>query len=185
MTYESNGHVVTFSEIQVDNTTGHPISITTDHHHIHEGYFFEAFKKMALSANGGVLNIGLLTPVNAYVHYRKSLISTTADNLTIDFFESATLTGGTILTPVNHNRNNSNIANSVLKDSPTISNTGTQIASYFLGGSAGVGQSRGGAELGESNEWVLKSNTQYLIRFTNGSTAINTFNANFVWYEEL
>lgn len=171
-------------EDRYDRFTGATKAITSDHSYIHEGKFFEVFKKATLLANTGTLDIGFLTPANGYVHYRPSSIVTTADNLTVAFYEGSTISAGTTMTARNHNRNSVVTATSILKDTPTVTGVGTQIAQAFLGGGIGVGQTRSGGERGEVNEWVLKPNTQYLIRFSNASSVANIINVNLTWYEE-
>lgn len=62
---------------------------------------------------------------------------------------------------------------------------GTELLPVFLGGSTGVGQTRGGSGSPTQYEWVLKPDTKYSIHFINGSAATNLVNFSINWYEEL
>lgn len=112
-------------------------------------------------------------------------VSCSADKLTIALREGATINvDGSAITAFNHNRNSSKTASSVLKNAPTVTVAGTQIAQAYIGGGTGVGGSRSGSDTKADNEWVLKQNTVYTITFTNDSSGDNVVNVNNVWYEE-
>ena len=159
------------------------ITRTNDHDIILGGGFFEAFSKFTLAV-AGIKDLTIITPASTKtIHYRPANVVTTADNVLLQFYEGATATGGSALTVADHNRKLTASSSAVFADGPTVSATGAQIGQAFLGGSTGVGQTRNGAQLGESNEWILKPSTTYLLRITNGSSASNTMQVNFVWYE--
>jgi hypothetical protein len=167
----------------IERLTKAPKNIPTDHAYIHEGIFYEAYAKTTL-ATAGTTTIALTTPANKYLHQNPSRVVTNADNLTITVYEAQTYTGGTAITPVNHNRNSSNTSGATIRSSATATATGTAIQQIYIGGGTGSGSTRSGSDFGNFNEWILKPKTTYLYVITNGSTSSNTVQINFAWYEE-
>ena len=164
--------------------TGAVRNIDNDHAYIHEGKLFSATYKATLTA-GSSIYISFTTPnTDKVVHYRPASLTTSADNVTSLFFEGGTFTGGSPLIAVNRNRNSLSTAEVLINTGVTSTLDGTLLHTGFLGGGVGVGQSRSGGELGETQEWVLKKNTVYLIKLTNGSTSSNTLCLGGRWYEE-
>jgi hypothetical protein len=158
-------------------------SISIDHSRIHQGKFFEAsIQKASLSA-GGTYNISFTTPVSGYMHYRQAQITCSADNLTADFYEGNTISGGATATAFNRNRNNTAAATLSIVTSANITADGTLIQKTFIGGGSGISSTRSGGSLSQENEWVLDQNKNYNLRLTNGGTGANTVNVNLVWYE--
>jgi len=173
------------TEPMLERVTRAMASITTDHEYIHEGGFFEACHKFTLAAAAtGVLTF--ITPAVKYVHYRKEKITSSGDKVTIEFFEAPTVTAetGTPITPVNHNRLSAHTAGLVIRHGATVTADGTPLCASYIGGGTGVGSSVSGADTSDANEWVLKRNTAYMVRITNGSAAQNIIQVNPVWYEE-
>jgi len=166
--------------------TGAISSINVEHTNIHEGKFFESYNKFTLAA-AGTRFVTMKTPANKNLHYKPTGLVTSADKVTVEFFEGATVTAatGTAATPANHNRNSAITSGVTLLDAPTVTANGTKFTQVYIPGSTGVGGSRYGDSAGVSNsEWVLKPNTQYAIKVTNGSSASNDIQVNFQWYEE-
>ena len=167
-----------------DQFTGARSSMNSDHVYIHKGRLFETFRNASVNA-AATMDISFLTSATGYVHIRPSAVSTSGDKVTIAFYEGVIMTVGTGMTAYNHNRNSVIVPTAIVKHTPTVTNTGTLIAQGYIGGGTGVGGSRSGGERGDINEWVLKPNTQYLLRLTNGSSAANIIQANVLWYEEI
>ena len=168
----------------LETTTGALRSIDNDHAYIHEGKLFSATHKVTLTA-GSSIYISFTTPnTDKVVHYRPASLTTSADNVTTLFFEGGTFTGGSTLATVNRNRKSLTTAEVLINTGVTSTLDGTLLYTSFLGGGVGVGQSRGGGELAENQEWVLKKNTVYLIKLTNGSSSSNTLCLGVRWYEE-
>lgn len=168
----------------VERATGAVINIDSNHRYIHMGKLFESFVKTTILA-AGTYTIAIKTPLLKELHYSPSTIMPSADKLTVEFFEAGTYTGGTDVSPINHKRTGGVSETQAVKQGVTISTAGTKIAQVYLPGSVGVGQSRAGSTFGTSmNEMVLKKDTVYLYKITNGSTESNTVQVNFFWYEE-
>lgn len=160
--------------------------ITTDHAYIHEGKLFVALTKNTLSA-GTSRYISIVTPSNGkYIHYRNERVQSSADKVTIELFEDATVTAetGTEKTPINHSRISSNVSTVLVRDGVTVTNDGTLINQSFISGGTGAGQARSGEETSQENEFVLKRNTVYVVKITNGSTGDNIIQCSPLWYEE-
>lgn len=161
-------------------------SITTDHAYIHEGKLFIALTQNTL-ATGTSRYISIVTPSNGkYIHYRNERVQTSADNVTIELFEDATVTAdtGDEITPINHNRISSNVSTVTVRDGATVTDEGTLISQTFVGGGTGTGQARSGEETSEANEIILKRDATYVVKLTNGSSSDNIIQCNPLWYEE-
>lgn len=168
----------------LETLTGAVRNIDNDHAYIHGGKLFSASYKVTLTA-GATSYIALITPnTSKVIHYRPVSIVTSADKLTFLFYEAGTFTGGSDLTATNRNRRTSTVAESIVKTGVTSTLDGTLLYTGFIGGGTGVGQARSGAEMGEAKEWVLKKNTVYLIKLTNGSASSNEICLGLGWYEE-
>ena len=182
---KSDGTIINFADAS-ERLTSAIRTIETEHAYIHEGIFFESFNKFTLA--GGATRVVTLKPAaGTYLHYRPTNLVTSADKVTIEFYEGATVTAatGTAVTPSNHNRNSTLASKVTLLDAPTVTVNGTKFAQVYMPGATGTGGTRTGASAGVSNsEWVLKPNTVYMIRVTNGSSGSNDIQVNFQWYEE-
>lgn len=170
----------------IERVTGAVKGIDNDHAYIHFGGLFTAYTKNTLEA-GGVRHISFKTPINTkYVHYRNETVSTSADKVTIELYEDATVTAGTgtLKTPINHRRIAPHESMSLVRDGVTVTAEGTLIGQSFIGGGEGAGQNRAGQEISEKNEKVLKPDSMYVVKIINGSTTSNIIQCNPMWYEE-
>lgn len=159
--------------------------IDNDHAYMHEGGLFSSFHKFSAIPTTQSRYILIQTPAVKYVHYRAESISTSGDNVTIEFYEDATTTAdGTAMTAFNHRRAGGGASGVVISHTPTGTAEGTLIGQTFLGGGVGVGQVRQGDEQQNDHEWVLKRSAKYLVKITNGSANANTVQVNPLWYEE-
>ena len=182
---KSNGTFINFADAS-ERITSAIRTIETEHAYIHEGIFFESYNKFTLAA-GATRFVTLKAPAGVYLHYRPTNLVTSADKVTIEFYEGATVTAntGTAVTPSNHNRNSALTSVVTLLDAPTVTANGIKFAQVYIPGATGIGGTRTGANAGVSNsEWVLKPDTQYAIKVTNGSSGSNDIQINFQWYEE-
>ena len=182
---KKDGTIVNLAEAS-ERITSAIRTIETEHSYIHEGIFFESFNKFTLA--GGATRVVTIKPTaGIYLHYRPTNLVTSADKVLIEFYEGATLTAatGTAVTPSNHNRNSTLTSKVTLLDAPTVTANGTKFAQVYIPGATGTGGTRTGQSAGTSgSEWVLKPNTQYMIKVTNGSSGSNDIQVNFQWYEE-
>ena len=182
---QSDGTIVNFADAS-ERITSAIRTIETEHSYIHEGIFFESYNKFTLAA-GATRLVTIKPAAGTYLHYRPTNLVTSADKVTIEFYEGATVTAntGTAVTPSNHNRNSALTSVVTLLDAPTVTANGIKFAQVYIPGATGTGGTRTGASAGESeSEWVFKPDTQYAIKVTNGSSGSNDIQINFQWYEE-
>lgn len=151
---------------------------------VYEGRMFDAFFTSTSIASGANYDLGILTGDSTMI-YIPATVSTTSDSVTIGVYEGATITAGTTLASFNRQRNSNVSSETTLKTAPTVSATGTLVAKSFIGGVAGNPQTRQGGSSSGGYKMVLKPNTQYVLRFTNGSTAANTLNVKMGWIESV
>ena len=149
---------------------------------VYEGKMFSAFALSPSIAAGANYDIGILTGDNTVIYIPVG-VSTTSDSVGISVYESATITGGTTLASANRQRNSSVVSSVTLKTAPTVSSVGTFVTKSYIGGVAGNPQTRQGGTASGGNKMVLKPNTQYILRFTNGSTAANVLSVKMEWIE--
>lgn len=159
------------------------IATTVRNGAVENGILFQAFHKQSILA-GATFDISFTTPADKDIRTYPSVINTSTDKVTFQYFENAVVTGGTTVTPFAQNRQLGIVSGVNMKQGVTTTNTGTQIAQTWLPGSVGVGQSRSGSLSGGGETfWKLKRNTTYLLRFINGSTESNVVQLNEIWVE--
>ena len=159
------------------------IATTVRNGAVENGILFQAFHRQTILA-GATFDISFTTPVDKDIRAYPSVISTSVDKLTFQYFEGATVTDGTTVTPFAQNRQLGITSGVNMKYGVTTSVAGTQIAQAWLPGSTGVGQSRSGALSGGGETfWKLKRNITYILRFINGSTESNVVQLNEIWVE--
>lgn len=152
--------------------------------YVFEGRMFSAYVVSDAIASQGTYDLGILTGSSTAI-YIPAAVTTSSDSVTISVQEGAVVTGGTPVTVTNRNRQSTISSKVTLVAAPTVSNAGTVVASSFIGGVKGYLQSRQGGTASGGNKMVLKPNTQYLLRFTNGSTVANTIRVKMGWIESV
>lgn len=161
------------------------VSTDVRNNSVDKGELFQFFHKFDVLA-GATYNIVFTTPSDRDVRDMPSVISTSVDKVTFQFFEGATFTGGTAITGYNQNRQSVVLPLLSIKGNATITTTGNQVAQVWMAGAESIGQTRSGSQGGGGEtHWKLKRNTTYLLRFINGSSATNTIQLNEIWLEEV
>ena len=133
-------------------------------------------------ANGEVATFGLTTPdTTKWLHITWSL-SAKADGTFTVLEDVTSFSGGASITPLNHNRNSLNTSGATcirgMTDADLITPTGgTTIMTVSLDTGRGETMERGLQE-----EFILKQDSNYLFRYTNG-TSENTIILALSWYE--
>lgn len=147
-----------------------------------DGELFQAFHKFTVAA-GQTYNIAFTTGEKTIRAY-PSVINTSADKVDFKYFEGATATGGTAITPYSQNRVIAPISSVIMQGGVTVTVAGTQVAQAWLPGAENLGQSRSGTGGGGGdNYWTLKPNTTYILQFVNGSATSNVIQLNEIWTE--
>ena len=100
--------------------------------------------------------------------------------VTVEFFESPTVTNnGTAVPAIARNRQSDIVPLMQVFAAPTISADGTQL---LIGKLLGNQQTVSSANL--DGEWILKKNTHYTFKITNNSNQTANIGAGFNWIEE-
>ncbi len=174
----------TSNRAKVDNrkrlwTAG--VDIQRPHDMVHQGNHFYAYKTVSLT-NGQVLTLGLTTgDSNKRTHLFMEFDVAAA--CTIDVQEDCdAFAGGVAFTVLNNDRDSVNTSNQTVITGhtgadPITVGSGTEIYAQSLG----AGNRSGGA-LGHDAELLLKRNSLYLFRITNGTTTQGT-TIILQWYE--
>lgn len=173
------------SDTIIDLESGAQTEVDYYHHQIHAGNYFRVFDDPQTILSAGVLNYMFETGA-ADIHIQPFTIVSSADKVTIEFFESPTTTAnGTALTPHNHNREYDGVTGFSFYRSPTVTADGTRFSMGYIPGATGTGGTRSGAAYSGSQEWVLKKNTKYLMKITNGSSGSNVVFFTTDFYKEV
>ena len=163
--------------------------IENDHHYIHEGKFFMYNELIVGLAASGTKVIAFTTPNGTYdIHWRPTIVSSSGDKVYLELIELCTLSAaGTDKTGsiFNMNRKSSNTSSmQTFATGATIDSVGTVIKTNYIGGGTSVGGQVSGGSIGVQNEIVLKQNTLYCERVTNGSANPNNIHIQMQWYQE-
>ena len=171
-------------DLAKDGATSSLIGIAQAHSEIHQGKSFTA-SFTAEIGDGVEQFVRFSTPsttlrAHMVLSIRGALAATVFLYEDTDYLHDA----ASVLPAHNRDRNSVNTAEMVLSTSPSSSGQGTEIwASGW--GAAGQGNfpGSGGGERG-INEWLLKGDTAYLLRFVSGA-ASNRIAIELDWYERI
>lgn len=156
-------------------------AIATQHAFIHNGETFRYSNPVTLGS-GASQDYLITTPVSGKsMHATLSIDGTAVTSFFI--YEATDRSGSTLQTYFNANRNSANTSTATIHKGTTGGTSdGTLLASYASGTS--TNQSKSSANVTHDSEWVLKTNTKYIIRITSG-TAGNLCNLYLEWYEHV
>ena len=106
-----------FIQKSIDQTTKQISQISSDHRYIHEGKAFIVNETFSALAASGVVNIGITTPAytSKYIHWRPSVISSSANVIRAELFEDTAYTAGDEIIPINKHRSSSTEPTVVLR----------------------------------------------------------------------
>ena len=178
-----------YTHILGDNIfKGSIIAIEPEHHEIHCGDSYEATDNVTLG-NGGTRDYLIIVPNEGLSEthpgdsqdtkqYHLVGIVESESELSAEFYEASTATAGTAITSFNRNRNSTLTDTLNISYSPSITTIGTSIWGPWRVGS---GRSVAGSA-SRTREFILKDNTQYILRLTNQTTSNNNVNVEFDYY---
>ena len=142
--------------------------IMSDHSRIHKGEAYSAAGKATGLNNGDSFDILLKNPVGNFPHFRVFEFDSDKSPGDILLYESPTTSAdGDAVVINNLNRNSSNTPDLEVFTTPTVDAVGTQIEFHLVTGT----KASGGSSQSATTEWILKVNTDYLIRFTAGANS--------------
>jgi len=151
-------------------------TIDTAHKKIHIGKAFLAFHNDSNLGNNSNINIYFETSATQKIHIHVAAHG--KFDFDFDFLEEPTVTGGDAKTVQNRDRNSDNSTSLInIKTNVVIADDGLIIDQDFMG----QGQKVGGDTVFD-NEWVLKTNSSYCLRFTSLANS-NRAHIKLNWYE--
>lgn len=151
------------------------------HANIHDGISFAAeYDFGVVLKDGGTSEVLLQIPADNYVHLYEHNFNPDAQPGQVEIFEGTTFSAeGTTMEAENLNRISGKTSNIAVTHTPTITADGTRID--IIGKTASKNSSDNSVKY---VEWNLMPDTNYLIRYTNKSTADTTVCvAKMAWYE--
>ena len=148
-----------------------------DHVAIHKGQIYRkgVFETLA---SGSTLTVTITTPTTENIHINLG-VDTDGPGIA-RFYEGATVSGGSVLTALNANRNITTASEVTLAKDPTVTTIGTPIGINVIG-SEGFKTVAGGSA--ESQTWILKPSTTYLLQFTADNDDCRTV-LKYIWLED-
>lgn len=157
-----------------------PVFVDYNHHQNHEGEAFQYTYPLTAINNGVTIYFRLVVPTYAvlingpHLWFEVDVLAQT----TISLYESPNVTGGNLQTTYCRNRNSTNTPGMTVYTAPTVNSSGTLLSQHT------VGDSTVGSAIAVFDEWLLKSNTTYLIAVLS-SAAGNSVGLRLKWYEDL
>lgn len=161
----------------VDSITNVLEVIQYEHHEIHSGSSFLTGDYFSLT-NKASRDILITTPdTTKWAHFIFK-IQSQAEASFILYEDSEVSANGTSLLAFNRNRNSLTAPTTMTYEDPTVTDVGDMLGA----GTMGSGKAAGGL-IRDSNEIVLRQNTNYIFRITNETTSTNNIDFEFDWYE--
>lgn len=160
----------TYQPLRLDKATNSLQIVSYEHHEVHAGSFFRTGMNYSLS-NGQVATLGFTTPNTTKWAHVRWFLETSSDGIFTVLEDVTSFAGGVTLTPLNHNRNSSvastmTVIRGVTGDNLITPTGGTTMLNAIL--STGKGSE---VSAGHGEEFIFKQNSNYLFRYTNGTSA--------------
>jgi len=176
-----NVSYVTNDELITSINNDELVTIDFSHEKIHDGLHWKTgYADQSMSINDVIEMLFVTSNSTEWAHF--TLVGKTTGGAIVSFYEGTTVTNnGTPTTTYNRNRNSLNASSTLVFHTPTITADGIKIAEKWVGEedkkSDIGGDSRG------ASEFILKQNTNYLIRLTAYSSGMRGAIGG-DWYEE-
>jgi hypothetical protein len=150
----------------MEGVNGSNLQVTTDyvHEYVHQGALWTTSIAVPSLANSGDSDCYIVTGSDM-CHLVSAIQAEGA--CTLNIYEDAVGSNGTVLTPTNLNRNVATTPTTVIRAGATITSVGTLLFTFYLPG--GTGGGKAGGFIRQGTEIVMKPNTAYLYRTTNVS----------------
>lgn len=165
-------------------TTGiHSITVNSDETRmIVDGMTYQVYYENTSLANGGTQEFLLVTPASPQaIHLQAIELTVDTGPDSIQIFEGCTVSAnGTALTQINRNRNCTTASVLNVYRDPTVTGDGTEISKHKIFSAQNKTPI---TSLGDVDEWVLKYDTNYLVRFTNNSGGVGDVEIHMSWHE--
>ena len=190
-------NVANLSKSQHDRLTGGKKVINTDHYYIHRGRAFKSHIFLA-SVGDTPINYSFKTPEDLYLHFKNLKIQALGGTCRVSVrrgtasnplsLSSAGSVDSSIRDPVNLNDNSIRVSGVTILRNPVISGGQDGEEWFFglvLGDSTNQFTSVDSTQISDNEEYVMKNDTSYLIRFEKiGGDSPSQVNMTMFWYEE-
>lgn len=169
-----------------NESTGAITTVDFEHHEIYSGrhYYIEDIVEIAAAH---VYDIQFTTADTELRAYLKFSLNCEAETEWYIYEDASIVTAGTLLVPINNNRNSAETTDMVLggiaNASVALANDDTPVAGATLIAHGIVGAGKTGREIERNREIILKQDTIYCIRLLANTQGYTNFNIN--WYENI
>ncbi len=161
-------HIEQLFEMVMDRTASFIVTVDIVHEMIHLGWSFSrstTFTKES-AENADILLVVPDTDIEP--HFTLSYSSSGAG--IIHLYRETDSVGGAAVPLFNSNQRSSNLCETIVTSTPTVTTVGTEMNAKQIG-SDGVGQTSLGGSGASRYEWILDRNTKYLVRFASTAAA--------------
>jgi len=166
--------------LTVDSMTRNLVVLDTIHYRVHIGEMFQVDKVSLAVANNASSEILIRVPSNGSAHMAFTIRA--GGDTRLQLFEGPTVTGDGVSIPtVNRNRFSSKVTGILAFHTPTVADDGVPLSSILSAG--GTGGNSAGGDASSFSEWVLKSDTDYLMKGTNVAGTAQNIGLEVYWYQ--
>lgn len=167
-----------------DSTTESLRTVTSAHHHVHDGERFVVQEGIVLN---GASKDYLITTPNTTKWAHMTIDIEGGQDTSILLVEDTARTDGTAMAAINRNRNSATVAGITVAHTPGgVAGAPTTMFSCQFGiPTSGGGRGGGGGTQQGRSEFVLKQNTKYLLTVTALSANDNNICVSIDWYEHI
>ena len=166
----------TWDRVRVDPTTHNWIVDDGSHVAIHQEKSFHYSFEHAIGA--GTYYVAIITPnTTAWDHFTWSA-AVDGGSIKVTLFENPTSSIGSVVTPVNRNRNSAAVAATAVVLNRTVTVDGTALEVTRIG----VSRPSGGGESRATQEWLLNQNEEYILKIEGSTTGVS-YTMHLDWYE--
>lgn len=143
-------------------TEGYLMTELMDDYEIILGHRFSAFYKTTITGTAGTSVIGITSNSENRASLWASIETDKAGMY--EMYEGAVISGGTVITSFNNDRESIEVADCSVVGDPSVATVGTFIGAHVIGSTTGGASKSGGSS--NVNKYRMKLNTTYLFKFT-------------------
>jgi hypothetical protein len=148
---------------------------------VHDGLAYGFSSHASIAGLGILIFLGRVGAKQ--VHFDGLSCDVSQGPFLIELFEAPTVTTtGTAQATRRRNRANATVSTMLVYSGATVSANGLLVDDDLVQG-IGLGSNTLSGTAGVDAAFVLKANTDYIIKFTNQAATATTYNAKFIWHE--
>ena len=157
--------------LKSDTISGNLEIIEAEHATIHDGTHFTV---SVLATTSSYLTLAYTTPASTTRKRIHLVYAANADKAgVVTFYEAGSVSAGSSITAINNDRESATTDPGTWKKDPTITTWGSALETHSLGTSQNT-PARPGGGANARNEWYLKYNTTYILRFAADTATTRT-----------